>query len=79
MRYNYRQQPFPATEAPGVSVFWRDPDGGVFHTYSCFGRGLDALNGAYQHLDLVPMGRDEADLRHTMAWVRRHDEYDDPS
>jgi predicted dithiol-disulfide oxidoreductase (DUF899 family) len=60
-------------------VFFRDEDGTVFHTYSCYARGLDALNAAYQHLDLVPKGRDEADLSFSMAWVRRHDEYDTPA
>jgi predicted dithiol-disulfide oxidoreductase (DUF899 family) len=79
VRYNYTEQPFPVTEAPGVSVFFRDEDGTVFHTYSCYARGLDALNAAYQHLDLVPKGRDEADLSFSMAWVRRHDEYDTPA
>jgi predicted dithiol-disulfide oxidoreductase (DUF899 family) len=45
------------------------------HTYSCYARGLDALNGAYQLLDLIPKGRDEQGLPHPMAWVRRHDRY----
>ena len=76
-RYNYTDQAFPATEAPGVSVFFSDADGAVFHTYSCYSRGLDALNGAYQHLDLVPKGRDEDDLPYSMAWLRRRDEYDE--
>jgi predicted dithiol-disulfide oxidoreductase (DUF899 family) len=39
--------------------------------------GLDVLDGAYQFMDLVPNGRDEQDLPNPMAWVRRHDEYDD--
>ncbi|MBO0741897.1 MAG: DUF899 family protein, partial [Hyphomicrobiaceae bacterium] len=43
---------------------------------SCYARGLDALNGAYQLIDLLPKGRDEDDLPHPMAWVRRHDRYD---
>ena len=47
------------------------------HTYSCYSRGLDMLNGAYQLLDLVPKGRDEAGLSHPMAWVRRNDRYED--
>ena len=49
--------------------------GEVFHTYSCYSRGVDMLNGAYHYLDLVPKGRDEDDLKFTMAWVRRHDQY----
>ncbi|HBG99380.1 MAG: DUF899 domain-containing protein [Rhodobacteraceae bacterium] len=77
--YNYRASGFPSTEAPGLSVFQKDPDGTIHHTYSAFGRGLDGLNAAYQMLDLVPKGRDEAALPYPMAWVRRHDAYDAPA
>jgi len=72
--YNYEQRKFPATDAPGVSVFLRDGDT-VFHTYSSFGRGIDMLNTAYHYLDLVPKGRDEQDLPSPMAWVKLHDLY----
>lgn len=75
--YNYRLGTFPATEAPGISVFFKEENGDVFHTYSCYARGLDMLNGAYHYLDLVPKGRDEAGLPYTMAWLRHHDKYDD--
>jgi predicted dithiol-disulfide oxidoreductase (DUF899 family) len=61
----------------GISAFYRDPDGRIFHTYSCFQRGVDMMNGAYHYMDLAPKGRDEADQRPTMSWLRRHDEYDD--
>jgi predicted dithiol-disulfide oxidoreductase (DUF899 family) len=74
--YNYERRKFPMTEAPGISVFYKDDAGTLFHTYSCYGRGLDAVNGAYQLLDLVPKGRNEADLPHPMSWVRHHDRYD---
>ena len=50
-------------------------DGRIFHTYSCYARGLDMLNGAYHWLDLTPKGRDETGP-HKMAWVRLHDEYE---
>src|SRR5437867_8081195 len=40
-------------EAPGLSVFYKDEHGGVFHTYSSYARGLDLLVGAYNYLDLV--------------------------
>lgn len=73
--YNYQSSGFPVDEAPGLSVFYKDPGGQIFHTYSTYGRGLDALIGTYQFLDLVPKGRDEAALDFPMAWVRRHDEY----
>ena len=77
MFYNYRVGKFPCEEAPGISVFYKNPQGEVFHTYSCYARGLDMLNGAYHYMDLVPKGRDEDDLPYTMAWLRRHDQYDD--
>jgi predicted dithiol-disulfide oxidoreductase (DUF899 family) len=77
VRYNYTEQEFPMTEAPGLSVFVRNASGDIFHTYSCYARGLDALNGAYQHLDLVPKGRDEDALPYPSAWLQRHDEYED--
>jgi predicted dithiol-disulfide oxidoreductase (DUF899 family) len=73
--YNYAMRRFGSPEAPGASVFYRDADGQVYHTYSCYARGLDGLNGAYQWLDLVPKGRDEAALPYTMAWVRHRDRY----
>ena len=75
--YNYATGSFPAPEAPGVSVFHKDGDGAIYHTYSCYSRGLDTLNGTYQLLDLVPKGRDEAGLSYTMEWLRHHDRYDE--
>jgi predicted dithiol-disulfide oxidoreductase (DUF899 family) len=75
--YNYERRKFPSDEAPGISVFAKDEQGGVFHTYSCYARGLDMLNGAYHYLDLVPKGRDEAGLPSSMAWLRHHDRYED--
>ena len=62
-------------ELPGISVFYKNEQDEVFHTYSCYSRGIDAVNGAYQFLDLVPKGRDEDGLEFSMAWVRRHDQY----
>jgi predicted dithiol-disulfide oxidoreductase (DUF899 family) len=75
--YNYAPTKTTMSELPGISVFFRDEAGTVFHTYSCYSRGLDMLNGAYHYLDLVPKGRDEAGLKHAMEWVRRHDQYED--
>ncbi|MFM9971851.1 MAG: DUF899 domain-containing protein [Burkholderiales bacterium] len=75
--YNYQMRKFPADEAPGISVFAKDDLGKVYHTYSCYSRGLDMLNGAYHFLDLVPKGRDEEGLPYGMAWVRHHDKYTD--
>ncbi len=73
--YNYAPLGERAGEMPGISVFQRDPDGGINHTYSTYARGLDMLNGAYHFLDLTPKGRDEHGLPWTMAWLRRHDAY----
>ena len=73
--YNYGMTRFPNTEAPGVSVFWKDDAGQVFHTYSTFGRGVEVMMGTYDLLDLVPKGRDENDGPYKMDWVRHHDRY----
>jgi predicted dithiol-disulfide oxidoreductase (DUF899 family) len=73
--YNYAPSKMTIEERPGISVFYKDEDGRVFHTYSCYARGLDMMNGAYHWLDLVPKGRDETGS-HKMSWVRLHDEYE---
>jgi predicted dithiol-disulfide oxidoreductase (DUF899 family) len=75
--YNYRTTEFPVEEAPGLSVFAKNSNGSVYHTYSSYGRGLDILIGAYNYLDLTPKGRDENGLSFSMAWVRHHDKYED--
>jgi predicted dithiol-disulfide oxidoreductase (DUF899 family) len=76
--YNYETiEDFPSEERPGASVFYKNPAGEIFHTYSTYGRGLDILIGAYNFLDLAPKGRDEEGLAYTMAWVRHHDRYED--
>jgi predicted dithiol-disulfide oxidoreductase (DUF899 family) len=49
--------------------------GGVLHTYSTYARGLDILIGAYNYLDLTPLGRQEEGLPYGMAWVKHHDKY----
>jgi len=72
--YNYATQEYISDELPGLSVFYKNEDGDVLHTYSTYARGLDVLVGAYNFLDLVPNGRDE-NPNSTMDWVRRHDEY----
>jgi predicted dithiol-disulfide oxidoreductase (DUF899 family) len=73
--YNYAISDFPSEEGPGASVFYKNESGQIFHTYSTYARGLDTLIGTYNFLDLVPKGRDEEGLAHTMAWVRHHDKY----
>ncbi|MFI5184076.1 MAG: DUF899 domain-containing protein [Vicinamibacteria bacterium] len=69
--YNYVKTTVGA-DREGLSVFYKD-DGGVFHTYSTYARGIDMLNTAYNILDLVPKGRDEGDA--PQAWVLHHDRY----
>ena len=75
--YNYEPADMDMRDREGVSVFYRDGQGAVFHTYSAYARGIDLLNTAYNYLDLVPKGRDEDALEFTQAWVRYHDRYDD--
>ena len=76
--YNYIIQDAGIAEREGVSVFFKDPAGRVYHTYSAYARGIDMLNVAYHYLDLVPKGRDEVGHTFPQFWVRRHDEYGDP-
>jgi len=71
--YNYTMRDPDASEREGHSIFYKDPGGAVFHTYSCYDRGNDKLNLHYHYLDLVPKGRAEAGRG--PYWVRRHDEY----
>jgi predicted dithiol-disulfide oxidoreductase (DUF899 family) len=74
--YNYGMQSFPSEEAPGISVFYKDDAGQIFHTYSTYGRGVEVMMGAYKLMDLTPKGRDENDVPHKMEWVRHHDRYE---
>lgn len=74
--YNYQMQSFPAEEAPGISVFYKDDAGKIFHTYSTYGRGVEVMMGAYNMMDLMPKGRDENDVPNKMEWVRHHDRYE---
>ena len=73
--YNFDTSEFPSDEAHGVSVFYQDGTGDVYHTYSTYARGPEPLLGVYYFLDQVPKGRDEASLPYPMAWVRHHDRY----
>jgi len=75
--YNYETKPFPLGEAPGISVFAKDEQGDLFHTYSAYARELETFLGIYRLLDIVPKGRDEADLTYGMEWVRHRDRYGD--
>ena len=75
--WNYQESNPRSEDHVGFSVFSKGSDGAIYHTYSCYSRGVDMLNAAYHYLDLVPKGRDEDHLQFTQAWVRHHDSYDD--
>jgi predicted dithiol-disulfide oxidoreductase (DUF899 family) len=79
MTYNYTSFDAAAgmpEEAHGISVFAKDDDGAIYHTYSSYARGADLLLGTYNFLDLVPKGRDEDSFPFPMTWMRHHDRYD---
>ena len=75
--YNYAPVNSQSEDLSGISVFYRDEAGGIFHTYSTFGRGDELLSTAYMYLDLAPKGRDEGGLPFPSAWWRHHDKYGD--
>jgi predicted dithiol-disulfide oxidoreductase (DUF899 family) len=75
--YNYNGKPYPIRELPGVSVFFKDSGGDIYHTYSTFARGLDIFLSAYNYLDVTPKGRDEEQTDGMRGWLRHHDCYDD--
>ena len=70
--YNFGVWDETGEEWPGLSAFFKDESGDVFHTYSTFGRGVEVMMGTYAMLDLMPKGRNEDE---GMDWVRRHDRY----
>ena len=61
--YNFERSPFPLEEGPGLSVFLKTDSGDVFHTYSTYARGGEAVVGAYHYLDFVPKGATRMVLR----------------
>jgi len=61
----------------GTSVFFKDKDGRIYHTYSAYARGDERSLGTYMWLDITPKGRDEGEGGNLTDWVRRHDEYED--
>jgi predicted dithiol-disulfide oxidoreductase (DUF899 family) len=74
--YNYRMTKASIEELSGISVFFKDADGQIFHTYSSYGRGNEEVLGAYMYLDLTPKGRNETGPNFSMGdWVRHHDKY----
>jgi predicted dithiol-disulfide oxidoreductase (DUF899 family) len=76
--YNYNTGPVPLEDLSGRSVFYRDTNGDIFHTYSSFGRGGEDLHVIYRYLDITPKGRNETGRHRNMHdWVRHHDRYDE--
>jgi predicted dithiol-disulfide oxidoreductase (DUF899 family) len=75
--HNFDLEAFPSTEAPGISVFYKNENGDIFHTYSAYARGTETTMNTYNYLDYVPKGRDEDGLSFTMSWLRHHDRYTD--
>lgn len=75
--YNFEARPDPGIdELPGVSVFFKDDDGAIYHTYSSYGRGGEILLGVYGWLDMAPKGRNETKNGSLMDWAKRHDQYE---
>ena len=74
--YNYRETPSADAhdELPGLSAFFKDEDGTVYHTYSDYARGGEELLGTLMVLDRAPKGRNETG---TLSFVKRKDEYED--
>jgi predicted dithiol-disulfide oxidoreductase (DUF899 family) len=72
--YNFRHVEEPEPQKEGMSAFALQ-DGAVHHTYSTYARGVEALMGTYQFLDLAAWGRNE-EAGAENSWWRRHDEYD---
>lgn len=70
--YNFATSPYAHEDLHGISLFYRNPEGDVFHTYSTYARGSEVIVGAYRFLDLAPKGRNEREI---MDWVRHHDRY----
>lgn len=77
-QYNYQICEGLDGEMPGLSVFAKDEQGRVYHTYSNYGRGLEDFMTVYRFLDVVPRGRDEDQLDYGMQWVRYRDQYGSP-
>jgi predicted dithiol-disulfide oxidoreductase (DUF899 family) len=76
--YNYDMREFQVEELAGTSMFYKDENGDIFHTYSAFARGSEMLGGVYGYLDHLPKGRNETGPNHNLSdWVRHHDRYGD--
>jgi predicted dithiol-disulfide oxidoreductase (DUF899 family) len=76
--FNFTERPDPGIdELSGVSVFHKDDDGTIYHTYSSYGRGNETALAVYHWLDIVPKGRNETKNGNLNDWAKRHDRYED--
>lgn len=75
VEYNFEKQKGTMEELHGESMFFKDEDGTIYHTYSSYARAGEALIGAYAFLDLAPLGRNEGPDGNMGKWMRRHDQY----
>ena len=74
--YNYAAGDVVREEMSGLSVFYRDEAGDIFHTYSTYGRGDEMVDTTYMYLDLTPKGRNENGPNFNLGdWVKHHDRY----
>jgi predicted dithiol-disulfide oxidoreductase (DUF899 family) len=73
--YNFRPQKLSIEDMHGESMFYKDKDGTIYHTYSSFERAGEEIAATYRFLDLAPLGRNEGPDGNMGKWMRRHDEY----
>ncbi len=76
MYYNFEKRRIDSDELSGISVFYKDSGGDIFHTYSQYARGGEMMIGTYNWLDITPKGREENVRGNLTDWVRHHDRYD---
>ncbi|HET6492194.1 MAG TPA: thioredoxin family protein [Burkholderiales bacterium] len=74
--YNFRPQKLSMEDMHGESLFFKDADGTIYHTYSSYERAGEEIAGTYRFLDLAPLGRNEGSNGNMSKWMRRHDEYE---
>lgn len=73
--YNFRPQKMTMEDMHGESMFFKDKDGAIYHTYSSFERAGEEIAATYRFLDLAPLGRNEGPNGNMGKWMKRHDEY----
>ena len=75
--YNFEPYTGDMEDLHGSSVFIKDSDGAIYHTYSAYARGDERSLGTYMWLDITPNGRNEGEGGNLTNWVKRHDQYDE--